>query len=49
MGTALADLRALLERTDLPISPEDKMRLLMIYLISQDGIKQVCGGGQGWD
>jgi len=38
--SALADLRALLERTDLPISPEDKMRLLMIYLISQDGIKQ---------
>jgi len=40
MVTALADLRALLERTDLPISPEEKMRLLMIYLISQDGIKQ---------
>jgi len=37
--TALSDLKALLERQDLPISPEDKIRLLMVYLISQDGIK----------
>ena len=37
---SLADLRALLEREDIPFSPEDKMRLLMIYVATQDGIKQ---------
>ena len=38
--TALAELRQILERADLLLSPEDKMRLLMIYVITQDGIKQ---------
>jgi len=38
--SALADLRSLLEQGDLPLSPEDKIRLLMIYLITQEGIKQ---------
>jgi len=38
--TALADLRALLGRTDLPLSPEDRIRLLMMFVISQDGIQQ---------
>jgi syntaxin-binding protein 1 len=38
--TALPDLRALLERTDLMLSPEDKIRLLMIYVITQEGIRQ---------
>ena len=33
--TALADLRALLGRTDLPLSPEDRIRLLMMFVISQ--------------
>ncbi len=33
--TALAELRSLLERTDLPLSPEDKIRLLMTYMITQ--------------
>eukprot|EP00326_Haptolina_ericina_P017194 CAMPEP_0181195132 /NCGR_PEP_ID=MMETSP1096-20121128/14712_1 /TAXON_ID=156174 ORGANISM="Chrysochromulina ericina, Strain CCMP281" /NCGR_SAMPLE_ID=MMETSP1096 /ASSEMBLY_ACC=CAM_ASM_000453 /LENGTH=566 /DNA_ID=CAMNT_0023284691 /DNA_START=96 /DNA_END=1796 /DNA_ORIENTATION=+ len=39
--TALADLKALLQLNDLPspLSAEDKMRLLMIYVITQDGIK----------
>jgi len=37
---ALAEMRALLERSDIPFSPEDKMRLLMIYVSTQDGIKQ---------
>ena len=38
--TALAELRALLEKSDLALSPEDKIRLLMIYMITQDGIRQ---------
>ena len=38
--SALPELRALLERSDLLLSPVDKMRLLMIYVITQDGIKQ---------
>lgn len=38
--SALADLRALLGRADLPTSPEDRIRLLMQFVISQDGIKQ---------
>ena len=38
--TALPELRALLERADLPLSPTDKMRLLMIYMITQEGIRQ---------
>ena len=33
--TALVDLRALLGRTDLPLSPEDRIRLLMMFVISQ--------------
>lgn len=39
--TALADLKALLSLTDLPVplSEGDKIRLLMIYVITQDGIK----------
>ena len=37
---ALAELRALLGRADLPTSPEDRIRLLMQFVISQDGIKQ---------
>ena len=37
---ALSELRSLLEKGDLPLSPEDKMRLLMIYVITQDGIRQ---------
>ena len=41
MQSALPELRALLERADLALSPEDKMRLLMIYMITQDGIRQV--------
>lgn len=28
--TALPELKALLQRSDLPLSPEDKMRLLMM-------------------
>lgn len=38
--TALADLRALLSREDLTLSPVDKMRLLMALVITQRGIKQ---------
>lgn len=38
--TALPELRAVLERADLLLSPEDKLRLLMIYMITQDGIRQ---------
>lgn len=38
--SALAELKALLAREDIVTSPEDKMRLLMLYVISQDGIKQ---------
>ena len=37
---ALPELRALLEKPDLLLSPEDKMRLLMIYVITQEGIRQ---------
>ena len=33
--TALPELRSLLEKDDLALSPEDKMRLLMIYMITQ--------------
>ena len=38
--TALPELKQLLDRQDLPLSPEDKLRLLMIYVITQDGIRQ---------
>lgn len=38
--TALMDLKALLLRRDLALSPEDKMRLLMIYVITQEGLRQ---------
>lgn len=37
--TALADLRDLFRNTDVALSPADRMRLLMIYIITQDGIK----------
>ncbi|KAL1529052.1 hypothetical protein AB1Y20_000015 [Prymnesium parvum] len=39
--SALAELKALLSMTDLPmpLSEMDKMRLLMIYVITQEGIK----------
>ena len=33
--TALADLRTLLGRNDLALSPEDRVRLLMMFIISQ--------------
>ena len=35
LKTAMADLRSLLGRSDLPLSPEDRLRLLMMYVISQ--------------
>lgn len=38
--TALNDLKGLLLRKDLALSPEDKMRLLMIYVITQEGLRQ---------
>jgi len=37
---ALPELKSLLQNSDLPLSPVDKMRLLMIYVITQDGIRQ---------
>jgi len=39
--SAMADLKGLLERGDLPrpLSDEDKVRMLMAYVITQDGIK----------
>lgn len=39
--TALADLKSLLSLSDLPmpLSEADKIRMLMIYVITQEGIK----------
>ena len=37
---AMKDLKVILEKQEVPLSAEDKMRLLMIYVTTQDGIKQ---------
>jgi len=38
--TALADLKDLFARSEFPVSIVDKLRLLMIYVVTQDGVKQ---------
>ena len=37
--TALQDLRALLQRQDVTMTPEDRIRLVLLFIITQEGVQ----------